>query len=442
MRVVRNSLFLSIFIFLSIDSFSQGLFETSTGDSPGEKRLLFDFNGYGRGSAYGGSRSFDYSQVFAEFGFQGKMSVSRALLYTDLRFRYGLKFDSVGPEIEMKETYAGYQSEKLDMYLGAKIITWGRCDGFNPTDNITPYDYFFLSANPDDQKLPNLLLQSRWHLTPGMNLEVVLIPFYRPSVYRFDLFDLGDYTTFTDPTLPVKTIKNGSLGGRFNVDLSKAGFSLSYFRGYDPYYGFNIKDFTMEGFVPSIELSAMPYQKNSYGADLDVPAGSWIVRAELAYDHTKDYDTNMHIPNPAFNYVAGIEHSFWGITAILQYIGVYTLDFVALEDLPPPQTPDEMIKSELTAFNRKIFYQQERANHALSLSLNRSFRYETIGAEAMFYYNFTSEEWLVRPKVRWNINDHLECSLGGIFTKGPDKSLYYYASDVINGIFIELKAYF
>jgi hypothetical protein len=434
---------ISFLMISSIASSSQGLFESASNDPAAGNKLLFDINGYGRGSAYGGSHSFDYSNVFAELAVQGKLSMNRAFLFTDLRFRYGMKFNDVAPEFELKETYAGYQSDKLDVYLGAKIITWGRMDGFNPTDNITPYDYFFLSANPDDQKLPNFLLQAKWHINPSMNFEAVLIPYYRPSVYRFDLFNMGEYTTFADPTLPAKTFSNGSIGGRFNVDLERIGFSISYFRGYDPYYGFNIKTFSVdENMVPSIELTARPYQKNSFGLDLEVPAGSWIFRAEAAYDLTSDYDTNMHIPNPGLHYAIGLEHSLWGIVTILQYIGYYTSDFISFDDLPQPQTPDEIIIRELTDFNRRIFYQQEETNHALSLSLSRSFHYETIHIEAMGYYNITSEEWLIRPKLSWKINDHLETSLGGFYSTGPDRSLYDYASDVLNGAFIELKASF
>jgi len=436
---IRIHILLSIILFFSVNIFAQSLFESASNASENDKKLLIDLNGYGRGSVYGGSKSFDYSNVFAEFGLQGRLSINKAFLFTDLRFRYGLKFDSVYPDFEMKETYAGYQSDKLDVYFGAKIVNWGRMDGFNPTDNITPYDYFFLSANPDDQKLPNWLLQTKWHITPTINLELVLIPFYRPSVYRFDLFDLGEYTTFTDPALPSRTFKNGSIGGRFNFDL---GFSISYFRGYDPYYGFNVSSLTMDNLVPSIKLTATPYQKNTYGADLAILVGSWIFRGEAAYDQTKDYKNNMQIPNPGLNYVVGVEHSFWNIVTILQYIGYYTVDFVSFDDLPPPQTIDEIITRELTSFNRKIFYQQEKTNHALSLSLSRSFRYETINVEATGYYNFTSEEWFVRPKIGWKINDHLETSIGGFYSEGPNESLYYYASDVLNGAFIELKATF
>ena len=421
--------------------YTQSLFEDAS-SATDESKLAIDFTGYGRGSAFGGGESFDYGSVFAEFGIQGELSLNKAFLFTDLRFRAGIQFDSLYSSFQLKETYAGYQSDKIDIYFGAKIVSWGRMDGFNPTDNITPYDYFFLTADPDDQKLPNLLMQTKWHITPEIDFELILIPIYRPSIYRYDLFDLGEFTSFTHSTLPAKTFKNGSVGARFNFNLQKAGFSVSYFHGYDPYYGFNISNISMVDMMPSIELTAQPYLKNTIGADFAIPASSWIIRGEAAYNLTKDYAENMHIPNPDLQYVIGIEHPFWGVTTILQYIGQYTFDFISLDELPPPANLYETIDRELTAFNRKIFNQQEKTNHALSLSLSKSFAYNTIDIEAIGYYNITSEEWLIRPKLSWSITDNLETSIGGFYSTGPDASIFSYASSVLNGAFIELRVSF
>ena len=427
---------------LSGSCYAQGLFENTVNQADDEHKLQIDFSGYGRASAYGGSNFYDYSTLFAEFGIQGKLAYKRALLFTDLRFRAGSQFDSLGIKLQMKETYVGYQSDKIDVYLGAKIVSWGRMDGFNPTDNITPYDYFFLTADPDDQKLPNFLLQTRWYITPQINLELIAIPIYRPSVYRYDLFDLGEYTTFVAPALPDNTFKNGSLAARFNFDLPNTGFSVSWFRGYDPFYGFNVYDISWEEFAPSIQLQAQPYLKNTFGADFDIPLGSWVLRSEAAYNLTSAYQDSMYIPNPDISYVAGVEHSFRGVVTILQYIGKYTIDFASLDDLPPPENLNDMIIRELAAFDRKIFYQQEKTNHALSLSLSKRFAHETMNSELMGYYNITSEEWFIRPKFSWKITDNLETGIGGMFYAGPDKSVFSYASDVLNGGFVELKVSF
>jgi len=437
-RIILLAAFFSAFIG---NMHAQSLFENASEASDSNK-LAIDFNGYGRGSAYGGSENYNYSSVFAEFGIQGTLSKKKAFLFTDLRFRAGTQFDSLYARFQLKETYAGYQSDKIDIYFGAKIVSWGRMDGFNPTDNITPYDYFFLSADPDDQKLPNMLLQTKWYITPKIDFELVLIPIYRPSIYRYDLFDLGEYTSFTNPTIPEITFNNGSVGTRFNFNLRKAGFSISYFHGFDPYYGFNLYNISWEGFVPSIELTSQPYKKSTVGADFSVPLSSWIIRGEVAYNMTYDYAENMYIPNPCIEYVAGVEHQFWGITTILQYIGQYTLDFTPLNEQPGQGNPNEMIIAELTEFNRKIFNQQQETNHALSLSLTRSFAYEKINIEAMGYYNITSEEWFIRPKLSWDITDHLETSIGGFYSTGPDGSIFSYASKVLNGAFVELRVSF
>ena len=436
------TIILTVSLLLTENVTSQSLFEDAVNEQADNRKLQIDFSGYGRGSGYGGSKFHDYSSVFAEFGLQGKMSFQGAFLFTDLRFRAGSQFGNTGTELQMKETYAGYQSDKFDLYLGARIVSWGRMDGFNPTDNITPYDYFFLTPDPDDQKLSNFLLQTKWYITPQINFEFIAIPVYRPSVYRYELFDLGDYTTFIAPTLPDKTFKNGSLAARVNIDLPGAGFSISWFRGFDPFYGFDLAGIKWEGFTPSIELTARTYLKNTIGADFDIPFGTWIIRGEAAYNHTKDYADNMYIPNPDISYVAGVEHSFWGIVTILQYVGKHTLDFTPLEEVPENGNPEDIIMYELTSFNRKIFYQQENFNHALTLSLSKSFAHETMGFEVMGYYNITSEEWFIRPKYTWHITDHLETAIGGMYYAGPDKSLFNYAADVMNGVFIELKVSF
>ena len=447
----KRKILITLMVFLSGTFYGQGLFESATADNEKPNKPVISFNGYGRGSFYGGSKSYDLQSVFGEFAVQGRLSANHAFLFADLRVRGGLQWDSLYTELQLKEAYAGYQSDKFDIYLGEKIISWGRTDGFNPTNNITPNDYFFLTADPDDQKLPNFLVDAKWHITPQINLEMIGIPFYRPSVYRYDLFDLGEYTRFTTPTMPAATFKNIGYAAHLNFELPAIGFSVSYFRGYDPLYGFDLKNLSWNYIVPDIELTARTYLKNTVGMDFSIPAGSWIFRGEAAYNHTTDYKDNMYIPNPGLSYVAGVEHNFWGATTILQYIGAYTFDFTELKE---PEKPGEgndntlldymtgLIVNELTQFNRRIFYQQERFNHALSLYISKSFAHDAVRAEVMGYYNITSDEWFVRPQVTWDITDRIQTAIGGFYSKGPDKSIYYYSADVLNGGFVQLKVSF
>lgn len=431
---------------------SQGLFERSVAlasDGSSVKRITL--NGYARGSAYGGSEAFDYSSLFGEFCLQGRWTGGKTFLFSDIRIRGGWNLGNTFTSFQLKEAYAGYSTSRLDLFLGNQIVSWGRADGFNPTNNITPNDYFFLSAHPDDQKMSNFMLRTRFRLSDKIDIDLIGIPVYVSSVYRYDLFDLGSGVEFVEATLPEKTFRNGSAAARLNVELSKIGFSVSYFRGYDPFHGYHVKQIDWLNDYPAISNSATPYLKNTVGADFALPLGAWIFRGELAYNITADYDTNMYIPAPSLAYVAGFERNIGGITAIVQYVGKYVTDFTALNEpvLSDPfslaarmQYAGDRIRYEASLFNRKIFYQQEKTNHAVTLTLSKSFAYDTWNVELSGYYNITSEEFMIRPQVTWKVTDALSLSAGGFYMEGPIKSVFRYSGSILNGAFLELKANF
>jgi len=422
--------------------------------SEGNERKSITLNGFARGSAYGGGEAFDYSSLFGEFCLQGKWTGNKTFLFSDIRIRGGLNLGEEYTDFQLKEAYAGYSTDKIDIFLGNQIVAWGRTDGFNPTNNITPSDYFFLTADPDDQKLSNFMLRTRYRFTPAIDIDVIAIPFYVPSVYRYDLFNMGEYgqfVNFTSTSLPEKTFQNGSVAARLNIELSRIGFSVSYFRGFDPFLGFDVKQIDWSSDRLSIQNSGTPYLKNTFGADFAIPAGDWIFRGEMAYNYTTGYDTVIYKPSPSLAYVAGIERSFAGISSILQYVGQYVTDFRELNkpvmgDMSDPMAianyAGAMISYESAQFNRKIFNQQEKTNHALALTLSRSFAYDAWNVELTGYYNITSDEYMVRPKVTWRATDALSLSAGGSYMKGPENSVFWYSGPILNGAFLELKASF
>lgn len=447
-----KQLVLGFLILFCSSIYSQSLFESAqAAKSEVDKKVGIDFSGYVRGSIYGASQNYDYNTTFGETSLKGKLFYNNAFLYTEMRLRSGLKFNETFKQFELREAYAGYSGEKFDALLGNQIISWGRTDGFNPTNNITPNDYFFLTADPDDQKLSNFMLRLKYRISTKIDLDIIMIPTYRPSVYRYDLFDLGQNVSFVDGTMPDFSFENSTFAARLNFELSKAGFSFSYFRGYDPFYGFDVVRIDWQELGPIISNSASPYLKNTIGADFAIPISTWIARGEFAYNMTSDYEAEMYIPNPDLQYVLGLEKSFDGFITILQYIGKYSLDYkdLAAPILLDPTNPllqiqyaTEMIYYESSLFNRKIFNQQEEMNHALLLTTSKSFAYDTWNAEISGYYNITSEEYVIRPKISWRISDALTACTGLSYMYGPEGSLFDYSSPVLSGAFLELKVNF
>jgi len=433
-------------------------------DSQSEK--ILSVNGYGRGSAYAGGESFDMASAFAEISLQPSIEKKDASLKSDLRFRTGYFFNGFQETLQIRELYAGYHRDKFGVLLGNQIVNWGRTDGFNPTNNITPNDYFFLSADPNDQKLSNFMLKFNYRPVSGINLEWIGIPFYKMSNYRFDLFDLksigdmGDMlgmsditptVTFGENTLPARKLKNASFAFRADFDYPAFGGSLSYFHGYDPYHGIEMSSMDLSTEQPVITIASVPYRKSTVGGDFAIPVRSLLIRGEAAYNSTNNKDNEAHIPNSDLSFVAGLELNVGGVMLLPQYIGKYTLDFKELTTplLTDPtnllaimQFAGEMTDYQFRTFNRKIFNQQEKWNHAVSFTASKSFAYDQLNADLTAYYNFTTEEYMIRPCIVWKINDILSLSAGGIYMHGKANTLYNYSSKVMNGGFIELKASF
>jgi hypothetical protein len=448
---MKRAIFLLSLFCLSTSLIAQGLFESATQASASKSDNTFQLGGYVRGSAFGGGEVFDYTNTFGEVSLQAKLKTDNFLMNSDIRFRGGYQFGQPASEMEIKEAYAGISLNSFDLLLGEQIVSWGRTDGFNPTNNINPNNYFFFSSNPDDQKLPNFMLKANLRFSTKMNWEIIALPIFRPSMYRYDLFDMGDNISFVDAVLPDITFENASLATKLNFELSKVGFSISWFRGYDPFYGFDLKNVDFSTGNPVITYIPSFYKKNSIGVDFALPVEAWIIRGEGAFSLTENKDNKMYIPNDEISYVVGIEHNFGGWLAIAQYIGKQTLGFASLTEpvlldptnmLAQLQYANAMINYESTSFNRKIFHQQESVNHAASIAISKDFAYETVNVELSGYYDFTSEEYLIRPKIAWKIGGGLTASAGYVYMKGPDKSVFSYASPIMNGAFIELKTSF
>src|SRR6188768_2752056 len=53
----------------------------------------------------------------------------------------------------MLEAFATIHFAKADLRLGRQIVAWGRADGINPTDNLSPRDFVVLLPFEDDQRV-------------------------------------------------------------------------------------------------------------------------------------------------------------------------------------------------------------------------------------------------------------------------------------------------
>jgi len=55
-------------------------------------------------------------------------------------------------KVDLRELYIEWMTPLGDFSLGKQIITWGSASENNPTDNISPYNYYYLFSMGKERK--------------------------------------------------------------------------------------------------------------------------------------------------------------------------------------------------------------------------------------------------------------------------------------------------
>jgi hypothetical protein len=436
-------LVISCFLLLSSSLSAQSLFEKTTGS---KEEKPYELNGYLRGTFYVGKVP-DKNDAEIKSGY-GEASMKLRVrkqdfgdAFAEVRFRRGHEFRKNISEINLREAYVNAYIGSFDFRIGHQIVVWGRADGWNPTDNITPRNMLIRSPDEDDRRLANFLIRSYYNRHP-LRFEVIWVPSYSPSYIPTDLISFPPGMTLGDPVYPDSKLKNSAFAFRLNLELPSIDGSLSYFNGHNSLPGITA-DFP-EILTNEVVLNVFhkSYRMHILGGDFStVVAASFGLRGELAFriPH-KDYKEHLHVPNPDLQYVVGIDKELVeNFSVILQYIGRYVFDFSELEE---PSTPFERLRYVIALKNRLITFQQYDLSHSFSCRAAWDLLNETMTIEAFGMVNFTSNEVLFRPKMSYDIADALTFTLGVELYSGPDDTLFELIDSTLNAVFMELKASF
>jgi hypothetical protein len=456
MMKIISWIILSILV-LPAGIYSQSLFEE--GDVNG-KGSAFQLNGYGRGVLYTGAYESPVLQEIRSGYGEAALKIHafsgmRGKLYTDLRFRSGYEYGEQINRFQLREAYADLYLGDFDLRAGQQIIAWGRADGINPTNNLTPRDYFVRSPEPDDMHMGNFLVRGRYTIQSRIRLESIWVPVYRHSVYRFDLFDMPEFINFTDPYSPDAAIKNGSFAAKVEFLLDRFDGSISWFNGYDPMPGIEAEPLpATPGENPGVDMYAKPFRQQTVGLDFSFGLGSFGIRGEAAYrEPDSDSKGEIFVPNRDLRYVLGIDRSFGIFNIMVMYSGQYVFDFEEMQVLGDmPEFEPELLQQpavwgllgplldqQLAGFNRVIFDQTKEIMHSLAAKPAISMFHNVLDLEVFGLYNFSTEEWTLLPRLSWSVSDNLKLGIGGQYFKGPANTRYELIAPVFNGGFLELR---
>ena len=368
--------------------------------------------------------------------------------FAEVRFRRGNEFHEDLSKVDLREAYVSAYVGPFDFKVGHQIVVWGRADSFNPTNNLTPETVLFRSPDEDDRRLANFLIRSYLNIHP-LRIEVVWVPVYRASYVPLDLLTLPPGVVRGEEDYPGTSLTDGAYALRFNFEFPSFDGSLSYFNGYNPRPGISTDSLSMS--PPSTPFSIFPkaYRMSVVGADFQTTAGEFGLRGEIGYRKTHgDRKAEFHIPNSDLSYVFGVDKEFSGDwTVIVQYIGRYVFDFEELYYIAIPEILPIKILEEK---NRMIAGQQNEISHSFSCRAGLKLLHETLDLELVGLYNITTEEYLLKPKMDYDIADALTFTRvivilvvlssgflwgGAAFRLVTIASLLGWTTDILDGIF-------
>jgi hypothetical protein len=198
---------------------------------------------------------------------------------------------------ELREAYLQYAAENWDFRIGRQLIIWGKADGVEITDVISPKDYTeFLAQDYDDIRMPVDALKLRY-LRDQMTVEFVWVPVFQSAV-----LPVGDSPwafgsdipedieiSYKDPVVPEKKLMNSEVGGRIlfylpGVDLA---FSALYTWDRAPVMNQTVKD---EAGIKYLTIQPEHHRLTFAGFGFSVPYRSLVFRGESAFFNGKRFE--------------------------------------------------------------------------------------------------------------------------------------------------------
>ncbi len=219
---------------------------------------------------------------------------------------------------DVREFYGIWYNRLGELKLGKQIHAWGAADGNNPTDNLNPYDFYFMFLPGTDRKIGTVSVALTMYIG-ALTMEAVFIPEH-----------LGNRVPYNEPDFPIiplpepkdnQLIENSrdyDVGVRLKTMVGENDISLSYINGHDNSLSLTNMQNTFGIFIPEFG-----YRKtNMFGADVVGFLGDVTYRLESAYFRTEDDDWLLKTEATYSQHVVQLEYTeLWDIQFSGQFIG-------------------------------------------------------------------------------------------------------------------------
>ena len=438
--------------------------ESQPAEKTDESTFGFELNGFVRADVFLGKvYGQDDAEVKNGYGEAAlKLTVRKrphAMAYADGRLRYGYEDGGQELHLELKEAWVDLYLGPFDIRMGQQIIVWGRADSVNPTSNLVALNATVRSDDLDDKRMGNLGLKVSGNWQP-VRLEAVWMPLYRANTLpRLPFPDTDTLAVTLKDAFPSASLRNSLGAARLHVELPAVEFSFSYLFGYSPTPGIVLDDIDFGQERTVINLTRRAYRHHVAGFDFSLPVKDWFgLRGEAAYKHPFEDTRQPAVARPDLQWVLGLDRQWGEFYLIGQYVGRYVwqweaetggtlLDQAGVAPTPPlPEAVQALMEASVTSAAARttqlIFGQAARWQHSAWLRMEYKLLQETLTLEATGSVNFTTWEWMVRPRIAYNVADAVTLAFGGEVFMGPDDSFNGLIDQMVSAGYMEVKVSF
>jgi hypothetical protein len=326
---------------------------------------------------------------------------------------------------QLLEGYVTMHFAKADLRLGKQIVPWGRADGINPTDNLTPRDYAVLLPFEDDQRLGTTAAKLDLFVSPEHTLTVFATPFFEPARVPMPVVSGG-----VMERKPAHTLSNTHAGIRLNKVGATVDWSVSYLRGFSLLPGVQIVgDSTTSR---SLELN---YDRIAvFGADFARNFGRFGLRGEVAYVDTPDgAGITASIANPSLQWIVGVDRTF--LTNLNVNLQAFQRRVRSYRDV---QSLGDSMQRETAMLNALITGQLEAVTSGVSFRVSNQWLHDALEAEIFAVQHLKRNDALVRVLVTYAFSDRWKGTVGAELYRGAADTQYG-ALEPNRGAFAELR---
>ena len=209
------------------------------------------------------------------------------LVNSALEHRWG---ENQIPNFKLREAYATWFPSWGEVKFGKQIHAWGVADGNNPTDNLNPYDYYYMFLQGADRKIGSVSASviSYWN---NWQLECVIIPNHVSNRLPFNEPEFP-FQIPIEPTEYEERENSLEYGLQLKTIIGETDIGISYFDGYD-------RSFSLLGIDTFNIIQVSPkfgYRSTSViGLNMVTFIKDFTIRAESALFSTiNDYEAKWY----------------------------------------------------------------------------------------------------------------------------------------------------